>query len=440
LFQLVGSAFVDDGEHRALAHRVQRRVLREEGSTEVQASRPSRRRLRSVRVKFCLLYGIVLGVSALISERSRRTALSTAVLFLVVGYVFGRGGFELISFSPSDEAIEQVAKLALFTLLFVEGCKLSLGDLKGVWRLPTRAIWLGMPVTIGGIALASHVMLGFEWLPSLLIAAILSPTDPVFAAALLQVESVPLRVRRLLGIESGLNDGLALPIVMVLLAVLGHQPVHGLTLAVEVLGGVALGAIVPAAFHVFERTQVFAVSREYCALFGLAIAFVVFAAASQLHVNEYLAAYTAGVSLATLASRYASATTELGDPIAEAIKLAAVLAFAAVLTAKQFVELGWRGWCFIAITLLCVRPLALSFALVRRSLTPREWLAVSWFGPKGFASIVYASLMVQHRVPQAVHMFDVITAVTAVSIVAHSSTDILVVSSFERQEPKQSAA
>jgi NhaP-type Na+/H+ or K+/H+ antiporter len=107
-----------------------------------------------------------------------------------------------------------------------------------------------------------------------------------------------------------------------------------------------------------------------------------------------------------------------------------VLAFACLLRLDQFRELGWAGAGFVAIALLVVRPLATAFAVLNRSLNLREWLAAAWFGPKGFASIVYGTLMVQRGIPNANAMFDVIAVVTAVSIVAHSSTDLWVVRAF----------
>lgn len=96
----------------------------------------------------------------------------------------------------------------------------------------------------------------------------------------------------------------------------------------------------------------------------------------------------------------------------------------------MFRDLGWSGALFVGIALLVVRPLATVFALLNRSLSPREWLAAAWFGPKGFASIVYGTLMMQHAIPRADEMFGIIAVVTAVAIIAHSSTDLWVVRAF----------
>lgn len=264
-------------------------------------------------VTFAIIYGVLLSVAALISERTRRTVLSTAVLFLCVGYLVGPDCLGLISFSASGTAVQSTAELALFTLLFVEGGKLHIRDLRDTWALPTRIVLFGMPLTIVGFTLAAHLLLSFSWAESALIGAILSPTDPVFAAAILAHRRVPLRLRRLLGVESGVNDGLALPVVMILFAVLTREPPHPVRLAGEVLGGVALGVAIPATLHVLERSPIFHVSKAYQPLFGVAVAILVLACAKQLHANEYLAAYAAGITLASLAPEHAAAMSSIGD-------------------------------------------------------------------------------------------------------------------------------
>lgn len=385
-------------------------------------------------VAFAIIYGALLSLAVLISERTRRTALSTAVLFLSVGYVVGPDCLSLLSFRATDASVQAVAELALFSVLFVEGCKVRLRDLREAWALPTRVVLIGMPLTMAGFAAAAHLVLGFGWTESALIGAILSPTDPVFAAAMLTQSRVPVRVRHLLGIESGVNDGLALPFVMVLFAFLMREPIHPLAIAGEVLGGVTLGFVIPAGLRALERSALFRVSTAYQPLFGIAVAILVLACAKQFHANEYLAAYAAGITLASRAPEHAESMSTVGDTLAEALKLAAVLAFACLLRLENVLELGWPGAVFVLIALLVVRPAATAFALLNRSLRPREWLAAAWFGPRGFASIVYGTLMVQRAIPHAPAMFDVIAAVTAVSIVAHSSTDLWVARAFPAED------
>ena len=157
-----------------------------------------------------LAFGIVLLLAVLVSDLAHRSVLSTAVLFLVAGFVLGPGMAGVIALSPDHPVVTTFAELALFTVLFTDGMRTSIRDLAAAWSLPGRALLFGMPLTLLCTAAAAHWVVSIPWPESLLMGAVLSPTDPVFAAAIVGREEVPERLRRLLNVESGLNDGLAL--------------------------------------------------------------------------------------------------------------------------------------------------------------------------------------------------------------------------------------
>jgi len=160
-----------------------------------------------------LLFGAVL-----LSSSAQRSVLSTAVLFLVAGFVLGKGTAGLIVVRPDEPLVAQFTELALFSVLFTDGMRFPLRHLKEIWRLPGRALLYGMPLTLFGTALVAYFLVGLSWVEAALVGAVLSPTDPVFASALVGNDKVPGRLRHLLNVESGVNDGLALPFVIVLLA------------------------------------------------------------------------------------------------------------------------------------------------------------------------------------------------------------------------------
>jgi NhaP-type Na+/H+ or K+/H+ antiporter len=122
---------------------------------------------------------------------------------------------------PSANQIRVLAEIALFTVLFSDGMHTGVRDLADAWRLPGRALLLGFPLTLAGIAVLARLVIGLPWTQAFLLGAALSPTDPVFASAIIGREEVSLRLRRLLNVESGLNDGLAAPFVILLLAMIG---------------------------------------------------------------------------------------------------------------------------------------------------------------------------------------------------------------------------
>ena len=165
-----------------------------------------------------LIFGVALLIVVLVSGLAARTVLSTSLMFLLAGAVAGSGGFGWLQLTPNSPIVSTLADLALFTVLFTDGQRAGVPELRAAWRLSGRALLLGMPLTFLGISVLAHLVAGLDWVTAFLVGAVLSPTDPVFASAIVTRTDVPARLRQLLNIESGLNDGLALPVVVVLIA------------------------------------------------------------------------------------------------------------------------------------------------------------------------------------------------------------------------------
>ncbi|MEJ8838823.1 cation:proton antiporter domain-containing protein [Ramlibacter sp. AN1133] len=370
-----------------------------------------------------LLFAATLLVAALLSARAQRTALSISVLFLAVGFVAGQLGW--IRVSAQSSTVTVFADVALSAVLFSDGMRITGAGLRRDWGLPGRALLLGFPLSLLALALLAHWAAGLAWAQAVLLAAVLTPTDPVFAASMVKRDEVSMGLRRLLNVESGVNDGLALPIVVGMLAILDGS--HGGFAApvLDVMGGAALGVLVPWAA---DRVRAAARSRlegAYTALFTLAVGILVYAVAKLTHTNEYIAAFCAGATLASCGPR--TLTEEfapLGEHLCELLKFATLLAFGAMLTPALFAGVSWGGWVFVGAALLLARPLAMAAALWRSGLRGRERAAAGWFGPKGFASVVYAFLVLRTGVAGAESVFALAAVVVAVSIVVHSSSDV----------------
>jgi NhaP-type Na+/H+ or K+/H+ antiporter len=383
------------------------------------------------------VYAVTLIAASLVSQLARRSILSTAVLFLVVGFLAGPGVLGIVDIRASDPAVSTMAQLALFAVLYSDAMRLPLSDLRAAWRLPGRALLLGMPITFAITALLAHVLAGQPWPASLLIGAALSPTDPVFAAAIVGREEVPYRLRNLLNVESGLNDGLALPAVVVFLALLGGREVHPWVLALEVVGGVALGIVVPLAAIWLARLPFFGATERYQTLGGIAIGLLVLSLADVVHANPYLAAFAAGVTLASVSPITRNAFRVAGDNITELLKLAALLLFGALVSPALLGATSIGSYVFAVLALVVARPVALAIALFGSHLERREWVAAAWFGPKGFSSVVYGLLVLGSGAPHASDVFHLLAVVIALSIVAHSSTDLVVARWFIEEEEQE---
>jgi NhaP-type Na+/H+ or K+/H+ antiporter len=385
-----------------------------------------------VRMIAVFVYALSLLAAVLLSQLAQRTVLSTALLFLGAGFVAGDGVLGLIVLAPDDAVVTRLVELALFTVLFTDGMQAGLRDLRAAWRLPGRALLLGLPLTLLAIAAFGWLVVDLPWLQALLVGAALSATDPVLAAALVGREEVPWRLRHLLNVESGLNDGLALPVVLVLVAVLGGRDATPMVLLGEAALGIGLGVMLPWVVIRIERTRVLGAAPQYEPLVAFATGLLLFAAGSLTHANLFLAAFAGGATLATLSPEMREAFHEFGETLGELLKLAAILVFGTLMSPRFLAEIPASGYLFAALVLFVARPLALALALFGSRLDRREWVAAAWFGPKGFASVVYALLILNAGVTGADHMFHLVALVIAASIVAHSSTDVIVARWFRR--------
>jgi len=381
-----------------------------------------------------LVFSALLLLAVLVSAFIHRTILSTAALFLLGGFLLGEGVADVLVLKPEDDIINTLAELALFAVLFTDGMHAGWKEVRSAWRLPGRALAGGLPLTIVITAVLAHFIVGLDWIEALLLGAVLSPTDPVFAAALIGNEKVPPRLRRLLNVESGINDGVALPFVIVFLAIAeGSDDLHIDELAIELSLGIVIGIVVPLVALGLERTRWFAVSPKFEPLNALAIGMLVLAIAPATHGNLYLAAFSAGVTVATVGDHYKEQPEVLGELISELFKLGALLVFGALLTPAILADVGVAGWVFAILALVIARPVAIWLSFLRSKLTAREQFAAMWFGPKGFASVVYGLIVLESGIDAGEKIFYLVAATIALSILAHSSTDVLVARGFDTQ-------
>ncbi|WP_345770354.1 cation:proton antiporter [Blastococcus saxobsidens] len=384
-----------------------------------------------------LAFAVLLFVAVLFSGLANRTVLSTAVLFLLAGFVLGDGVTGVLTFEPGDEIVVGLAELALFSVLYTDGMRVGFSDLRNAWRLPGRALVLGMPLTFAVTAVLAYYVAGLSWTQAMLVGAVLAPTDPVFASAIVGRAEVPGRLRSLLNVESGLNDGLALPVVLVLLSVLSQDEVDYASLGGELALGIAVGFALPAVAVLLIRSRFTSATPLYAALGGLSIGLMVLGVAQLTHANLFLAAFTAGITIASFAPDVEESFSEFGELVTELLKLAAILVFGALISPAFLGEIPLAGYLFAVLALVLARPLAIVVALARSPLPAAERAVAAWFGPKGFASVVYGLLILDAGVPGADAMFHLVALVIFASILAHSSTDVPIAHAFARAQARR---
>ncbi|GAA5077513.1 cation:proton antiporter [Streptomyces similanensis] len=384
------------------------------------------------------VFGVALLVAVLLSGLAARTVLSTSLLFLVGGALVSDGFLGLIHITRDNAIVSVTADLALFAVLFTDGMHVSLPKLRANWRNPARALGLGMPLAFVFMGLLTHFLVGLDWTTSFLVGAVLAPTDPVFASAIVGRAEVPAKLRQLLNVESGVNDGLALPVVLLLIAAAGPATggadASGGTIALELLLGLAFGVALPLLVSALVRFRLLGAEPKLQPLLPLATGVILYATCHLTHANPYLAAFSAGAVLAHVSPKAKTSFEPLGEALAELAKFAALLVFGALLTPRLFGDLPLGGYVTVVLAIVLIRPASLLLSLLGTRISRREKLVAAWFGPKGFASVVYGLLVLQSGIPHAEEAFTLIAVCIAFSIIAHSSTDVPIARAFDVDE------
>ncbi|BDZ54412.1 peptidase [Agromyces marinus] len=309
-----------------------------------------------------LSFALTLMAAILISGIAHRTVLSTTVLFLVAGFVLGEGLLGVIDLEATDPTVTTVSSLALFIVLFTDGQEIGFRQLRSAWKLPGRALLLGMPITFVITTALGMWLLGFTLLEAALVAAVLAPTDPVFASAIIGRGEIPHRVRHLLGVESGLNDGLALPVVLILIATAGGPDVEAIVLVEELVLGILVGVAVPLVTSWLVRRRIFALTPLYASLTPVAVGLIVLGICTVTHANLYLAAYAAGITIASAAPEMRVAFRDFGGQLSELVKLFAILMFGALISPELLLSVPWTAYLFAVLLMVFARPVAVQIS------------------------------------------------------------------------------
>jgi sodium/hydrogen antiporter len=376
--------------------------------------------------------GLLLMMGALVSGLARRSMLSLAALFVLAGFVLGNGGFEWIDFRARSGFVEDLAFAALIVILFRDGLEVEGEMLQRAWRLPVRKLLLAMPLTTVIIAAATHLLIGLSWTESFLLGALLAPTDPVLTSSIVTNARVPRLVRHSLNLESGLNDGLALPAVLAFLAALSADSGHFVwwrfvlqDIGLGFLYGVACGWV---ASLLMPREQGRGLTRSIPShqksLFALGVAFATYGVTVlSPKGNGFIAVFVAAIVLSVRRPDVRAHFERNAEELVEIVKLGIFLVFGSLLTVHAFTREGWAAVAFVAVTFLLARPLSVWLALIGTPTDTPTRLFMGWFGPKGVASMTFALIVLDRHIANGVRIFDLTALVVFCSILLHGVTD-----------------
>ena len=377
-----------------------------------------------------LLLGALLVGGALLSGIAHRSFLSLTALFVLCGFSLGDGGAGVLDLDPGSGFVQGLATVALVVILFRDGLEVDAELLQSAWRLPLRKLALAMPVTALIVAGATRLLTDLGWGEGLLLGALLSPTDPVLSSSVVTNPRVPRLVRHSLNLESGLNDGLALPAVLAFGAALSSGEddfVWWRFVLQDVTLGLVFGLVVGlVASRLLPRTRGLAdsIPDHQRSLYALGTAFAAYGIAVLPPAgNGLIAVFVAAITLGIRRSDLSATFEHLSADIVEIVKLGVFVVFGSLLSFDLLFGDGLAAVGIVIATLLIARPVAIWVALAGTGL-PRPWKAfMAWFGPKGVATMTFSLLVLADSIPAGERIFGIAALCVFVSILAHGLTD-----------------
>lgn len=364
---------------------------------------------------------------ALVSKRLAMSPITGPMVFTTVGLIVGSAGVGWFGTSLDGEALSIIVEATLVLVLFTDAIRINIGALRKDVSIPIRPLGVGLPLTlIAGTVAAALIFPGLSWAEALLLAAVLTPTDAALGQAVVSDTRLPARVRQSLNVESGLNDGIMVPVVTVAIALAaseeGGSPSWG-AFAAEQIGfgvvcGVAAGGL--GGFVLDRFASAGRIEGVYRQLATVAVAAVAYAAAQSVGGNGFVAAFTAGLAFGVVARRQCSDVQDFTQDEGDLLTAITFMLFGAVIAGPLVSEMTWQIAVYVVASLTVVRMLPVALALIGSGTLWQTRLFLGWFGPRGLASILFALLVVEEiDTPSAEMVFTVATWTVLVSVYAH---------------------
>ena len=370
---------------------------------------------------------------ALVSRKFNRSLISAPMLFTAIGMVIALTTTQMLEQESAFELLEVVAELTLIVVLFIDASRIRLPLLIKDYSIPLRLLGIGLPLTVAlGALIAWFVFPGLSIWEAAILAAILAPTDAALGQAVVSSEKVPQKIRQSLNVESGLNDGIVLPLVILFAAMASSAPSDSeQSLVLYWLKQVTLGPMVGIAVgflggHALEISKSRGwLSEEFQELSGVGLALLAWSAAGLIGGNGFIAAFTAGVAISCHADQIGESLREFGEAEGQWLSLATFLLFGVVSTGPLMDAFQWEYVAYAIASLTVIRILPVAVSLLGSKLHWPTYLFVGWFGPRGLASLLFALLIVnQFEIASANLIFNVSVLTVFCSIIAHGASAI----------------
>lgn len=374
---------------------------------------------------------IALGILGfgLISRRVQTSVLTPPIVFVALGLAVS----EILDLDLGENLVHTLAELTLVLVLFTDASRIDLKLLRRQHDLPVRLLALGMPLTVvAGTLAAVWLFPGLTFWEAALLAAVLAPTDAALGQAVVSSPKVPVRIRQALNVESGLNDGIALPLVLVVMSacastVAGQGGTSywlqfaALQVTLGPLAGIAVGWLGGRLVEWGTRKGWMSDAFQHLSALGLAL--LAYAGAELIHGNGFIAAFVAGLTLGNTANSICTRLVEFAEAEGQLLTLLVFLIFGATMVPGIFAHLSWPAVVYAVLSLTVLRMLPVAMSLAGAGLRGSTVLFLGWFGPRGIASILFGLLVVEGSVLiDRDEIFQVVVITVLLSVVAHGVT------------------
>lgn len=369
---------------------------------------------------------------ALVSGKLEHTPVTAPMVFIGLGFLLGPGGLDLADVNPGHGFLHVVAEITLVILLFTDAARIKLMQVLSDHNLPLRMLIIGLPLSIAvGTWLGTAMFPEFTLWEAALLAALLAPTDAALGQAVVSNPAVPVRIRQAINIESGLNDGIALPAVLLFAALAsaahggadaGEWITFGLKqVTLGPLVGVGLGFV---GARLLDRAALrHTASEPYQGMAILALAGLCYLAAEAIGGNGFIAAFIGGMTFGNTIKHECSFLFEFMETEGQLLMLITFLVFGVALLPEAFVELEPAYVLYAVLALTVTRMVPVLLSLLGSGVRMPTTLFLGWFGPRGLASILFVLLILDEaEIPHSEEILSITVLTVGLSTLLHGMT------------------
>jgi sodium/hydrogen antiporter len=385
--------------------------------------------------------GLVIGYAA-VSRRLERSVVSSAMVFVAGGLIVGPESLGWFDPGVGSEGVRVLAEATLTLVLFSDAARIDLVALRREIAMPVRLLGIGLPLTIvAGTVTAVLVFPELIWAEALVLAIVLAPTDAALGQAVVSDKRLPSRVRQSLNVESGLNDGICVPLLLIALAIAEAEEKafgggHAVRIVFEeigygLLGGVVAGVIAALLLRYAQSRRL--VAEDWLQVIPLAAAALAYGIAVPLGGSGFIAAFVGGLVFGAVEVRGRSDIMYLTDATGLVLAAVTFVVFGAAALGDTLHVVGWQMVLYAVLSLTVIRMVPVWLALRGTQARGPTVAFAGWFGPRGLASIVFAVLVLEGSELEHVNLM-IATAVVAIamSVFAHGATAVPLTTAYVR--------